>query len=290
MIEQAEKYLSTLDRLPRTIETYRWALSYYFDLVGDDLSDAAYESFLLKIRNLKPSSKRVLRSAVMGFYKFNGIGNSEKRKELNDHYSRTIKTKPVNFDRDKVEKIISYCDTLRGDLMQLRDRSFVLILADSGFRISELCALTRGDVDWKEQRALIMGKGEKTAVVRFSVRSLAALDDYLKARAKLDGATGKPLESLSLFAQHGKVSELKPMTIDGMRKAIKARMKQAGARVRMHDFRHYFVTMIVLASDGNLKLAQELARHESTVTTNRYAHFGTSALDQKYDEIFNRPR
>jgi site-specific recombinase XerD len=56
--------------------------------------------------------------------------------------------------------------------------------------------------------------------------------------------------------------------------------------VRIHDFRHYFVTMTYLAK-GNLKLSQELARHESINTTNRYAHFG-SETDVAYDEIFNR--
>jgi integrase/recombinase XerC len=45
--------------------------------------------------------------------------------------------------------------------------------------------------------------------------------------------------------------------------------------------------MVMLASDGNLKMAQELARHESTQTTQRYAHFSKSELDANYDKIFN---
>jgi integrase len=74
-----------------------------------------------------------------------------------------------------------------------------------------------------------------------------------------------------------------------MWKAIKGRMKEAGIDehlVRIHDFRHYFVTMTYLAL-GDLKLSQELARHESIATTNRYAHFGGEA-DKAYDEIFNK--
>lgn len=287
MNQQAEKYLSTLDRLPRTIQTYRWALDYYFDRAGETLSDEAYESFLTAIRNLSPSSKRVLSSAVMGLYAFCGAGDLAERQRLNEHYMRKVRTKPVNFDRDAVETILTHCDGLRGNLINLRDRAFVLTLADTGFRISELCGLTRGDIDWQEERVLITGKGDKTAVVRLSHRSVDALKDYLAARAKLDGESGKPLGSLPLFAQHGRTKKIKPMTIDGMRKAIKERMKEAGARVRIHDFRHYFVTVVVIASGGNLKKAQELARHESTQTTQRYAHFTQSELDQTYDEIFN---
>lgn len=288
MIDQAEKYLSTLDRLPKTIHTYRWALAYYFHIAGETLSDESYEVFLTAIRHLSPSSKRVLRSAVMGLYAFCEVGDLAKREKLNEHYTRKVKTKPVSFERPDVEKIIAHCTTLRGSLINLRDRAFVLTLADTGFRIFELCSLTRGEVDWQEERVLITGKGDKTAVVRLSHRCVAALKEYLAARAKLDGESGKPLGSLPLFAQHGKTKKLKPMTIDGMRKAIKLRMQEAGARVRIHDFRHYFVTMIVIASNGNLKKAQELARHESTQTTQRYAHFAQSELDKTYDEIFNQ--
>ena len=36
-----------------------------------------------------------------------------------------------------------------------------------------------------------------------------------------------------------------------------------------HSLRHYFVTIVYEAA-GDLKLAQELARHESTETTERY--------------------
>jgi integrase len=288
MIDQAEKYLSTLDRLTNTVRTYRWALSYYFQIAGETLNDESYEHFMAVIRNLSPSSKRVLRSAVMGLYEFCEVGDPTKRAKLNKHYMRKIKTKPVVFDRAGVEKIISHCETLRSDLMELRDRAFVLTLADTGFRISELCSLKRGDIDWQDERVMITGKGEKTAVVRFSRRAIAALNEYLLARAKMDGSSGKPLNSLPLFARHRRINKVKPISIDGMRKAVKQRMKEAGARVRIHDFRHYFVTMVMLASEGNLKLAQELARHESTSTTQRYAHFTSTELDENYDKIFNQ--
>jgi site-specific recombinase XerC len=52
-----------------------------------------------------------------------------------------------------------------------------------------------------------------------------------------------------------------------------------------HSFRHYFVTRVLQAS-GNLKLAQELARHRSIAVTQRYAHLSDNELDQGYFEIF----
>ena len=44
----------------------------------------------------------------------------------------------------------------------------MLTLADTGLRVHEACKLQRGQVDWNEGRAVIVGKGNKQAVVRFS--------------------------------------------------------------------------------------------------------------------------
>jgi len=74
-----------------------------------------------------------------------------------------------------------------------------------------------------------------------------------------------------------------------MWKAVKSRIEEAGierSAVRIHDFRHYFVTMTYMAL-GDLKMSQELARHDSITTTNRYAHFNSEA-DKAYDDIFNK--
>ena len=52
-----------------------------------------------------------------------------------------------------------------------------------------------------------------------------------------------------------------------------------------HSPRHYFVTMVYEATD-DLKLAQELARHESTETTERYTHLINPKLDEAYRFTF----
>ena len=70
-------------------------------------------------------------------------------------------------------------------LRNLRDRVFLLTLADTGLRVHEACKLRRGDLDWNEGKAILIGKGDKQAVIRFSTRSLDALRDYLSARAKI---------------------------------------------------------------------------------------------------------
>jgi site-specific recombinase XerC len=48
---------------------------------------------------------------------------------------------------------------------------------------------------------------------------------------------------------------------------------------------HNFVTTI-LRNSGNLKLAQELARHSNIQVTQRYAHLRDDELDKGYYDVF----
>ncbi len=286
-------FLDTLDRSPKTISAYRNALSQFVQIVGEnaELNTETFVQFLISLKQKSPSTQRVYRTAVLKFYTFCKTGNWAELQEATKHYTRKPGKRIVNFNRQAVEKIISYCESLTGDLEALRDRAFVLTLVDTGLRISEACALKRSDVDWMEQRAIIIGKGDKQAVVRFSNRSIEALKAYLYARSSVEPNSRKPIGSQPIFARHDirASKQIRPITSGGMWKAIKSRIEEASverADVRIHDFRHYFVTMTYLAKQ-DLKLSQILARHESISTTNRYAHFGSEA-DVAYDEIFNK--
>jgi integrase/recombinase XerC/integrase/recombinase XerD len=72
------------------------------------------------------------------------------------------------------------------------------------------------------------------------------------------------------------------------RAVIGALGAEAKGSITPHSFRHYFVTVVLRSSGGNLKLAQELARHKNIAITQRYAHVSDEELDQSYHEIFNR--
>jgi site-specific recombinase XerC len=61
---------------------------------------------------------------------------------------------------------------------------------------------------------------------------------------------------------------------------------QDAGLITPHSFRHYFVTT-VLKGSGNLKLAQELARHRNIAVTQRYAHLNDDELDKGYRDIFD---
>lgn len=283
-------------RSPKTCITYKQAMKIFVDTIGEDapLSSETYARFLQLLRHYSPSSQATYGSALLGLYTYYAENGGEVNLlALKSAARRYIKKKGQRlpqFDREAIEKVLIYAKDLKGGLAEMRDRAFILTLADTGLRISEACGLQRGDLDWKEHRALVIGKGDKQGVIRFSVRSLDALKDYLSDRSKLDGNTGKPLTSLPFFARHDRKSGQRVLQVasNGMWYAVKERIKEAGVSpelIRVHDLRHYFVTMIYLAT-GDLKAAQELARHSDSKTTSLYAHLG-GKIDEIYDQVFN---
>ncbi len=307
----------SLARSENTALTYRKALAAFADALkakGLDpaesklgkLSEDAVAWFATSMKNRSPATERLRLTAVAGFYEFLAAEklaepNLPRVRLLIRQRGRRPGPRLPQFPREAIEQMLEYATALKfvpvenelDQLRNLRDRAFIIVLGDTGLRVHEACGLRRGDLDWNEGKAVIIGKGNRQAVVRFSKRSLNALKDYLNARSTIDGSSGKPLTSLPIFARHDKGSgkQVKPMTPTSGRNIITQRVRQAlgpsaAGTITPHSFRHYFVTAVLRGSGGNLKLAQELARHRNIQVTQRYAHLSDDELDRGYYEVF----
>ncbi len=303
-----------LSRSPNTARTYRNALNVFHEVLCsrhlppdetpvESLPEDAIAWLATRLKHCAPTTERLYLTAVSGFYEFIAAENLApinlpRIRLLIQKRARRPGQRLPQFPADAIDKVLLFVNNITegqfedadARLRALRDRAFLITLADTGLRVHEACNLRRGDIDWYEARAVIIGKGDKQAVVRFSKRSLAALKAYLEARAQLDGAQKKPLPSLPLFARHddGAGSKVKPMTTTTGRNIVTHRVREALGEpavgtITPHSFRHYFVTK-VLKGSGNLKLAQELARHKSISVTQRYAHLNDDELDKGYFE------
>lgn len=310
-----------LSRSEHTARAYKNALKAFCDVLTEKwldprstpiekLTEDIISPFAIYLKVFAPATEFLYMQAVKGFYEY---VDSERYVEVNISRVRTLirqrSRRPgirlPQFPADDIERILAYVsepshinqptsdmDGVNEQLRAMRDRAFLLMLADTGLRVHEACKLRRGDVDWNEGRAVIIGKGDKQAVVRFSTRSMKAIKDYLSLRAQLDGGSGKQLASLPLFSRHDKGAgkKVKPITPTTGRNIVAERVleilgKDAAGKITPHSFRHYFVTT-VLRGSGNLKLAQELARHSNIQVTQRYAHLSDDELDKGYYEIF----
>ena len=271
------------------------------------LTEDHISKFVMHLKAFAPATEQLYVHAIARFYKYLA---AERLAEINlprmdlliEQRTRKPGIRLPQFPTDDIERVLEFVshiaslpvDSKIERLRAMRDRAFILTLADTGLRVHEACNLRRGDIDWNEGRAIIIGKGDKQAVVRFTTRSMRALKDYLSLRAELDGGSGKQLTALPLFARHdrGTGKRIKPITPTTGRNIVAERVKQAlgnnsEGHITPHSFRHYFVSTI-LRSSNNLKLAQKLARHENIQITQRYAHIDDEELDKGYYDIFEK--
>ena len=320
------KYLRMVERArsKHTMLAYKSALQIFREVLNkkslnpditpiEKLTEDLFSKLVDHLNVYAPTTEQLYLQAVKGFYLY---VDSEKLIDVSQsrltvlirQRSRRPGIRLPQFPADDIETLLervqnvenlllptnSEEDATNIKLRAYRDRAFLLTLADTGFRVHEVCNLRRGDIDWNDQRAIIIGKGDKQAVVRFTSRSLLTIKDYLSCRAALDGKSGKQLSSLPLFARHDKGAgkKVKSMTPTTGRNIVKKRVaqflgKEMVGKITPHSFRHYFVTS-VLRGSGNLRYAQELARHKNIQVTQRYTHLSNDELDKAYYDIFEK--
>lgn len=317
--ECIRRYLSSikLSRSANTLRTYANAMKLFTEVIQKngltvenaeitELSEDAVIWMAGALKDFSPATEQVYMTATVGLYEYIAGENLApvnlpRVRLLIKQRTRRPGIRLPQFPKTDIEKVLDYAEELNKKatestedrLINLRDRAFLITLADTGLRVHEACNLRRGDIDWHESRAIIIGKGNKEAVLRFSKRSLTAMRDYLHSRSELDGVGGKALASLPIFARHDKAAgkTIKPISTTTGRAIVRDRVREcigeeAVGTITPHSFRHYFVTTI-LGSTGNLKLAQVLARHTNIAVTQRYSHLADDELDKKYQEIFD---
>ncbi len=321
------KYLDVvkLSRSPHTALAYSKALDEFRKVLTEkwlepdatpieELKEDQISPLAAYLKAFAPATEQLYLQAVKNFYEYLDAErladvNLSRVRSLIRQRARRPGIRFPQFPAEDIERLLTQIEDaelssppLEGEdvesvkLRAIRDRAFLLTLADTGLRVHEACKLRRGDLDLNEQRAVIIGKGDKQAIVRFTSRAMLAIRAYLTLRAALDGGSGKPLASLPLFARHDKGAgkKVKPITPTTGRNIVNERVAQLLGpdmvhKITPHSFRHYFVTS-VLRGSGNLKLAQELARHSNIQVTQRYAHLSNDELDKAYYEIFEKKK
>ncbi|MCL4257481.1 MAG: tyrosine-type recombinase/integrase [Anaerolineales bacterium] len=272
-----------------------------------ELKEDAVAHFAAYSKNKSPATERLRLQAAAGFYEFLAAEqladpNLPRVRMLIRQRGRRPGPRLPQFPREAIEQMLDYAEGLdqlpAADeveaLRNKRDKAFILTLGETGLRVHEACNLTRGDMQMQEGKAIVLGKGNREAMVRFSRRALRAIRSYLQARMALDGASGRQLGSLPVFARHDKgagAKKVKSITPSSGRNIIARHValalgEEAKGSITPHSFRHYFVTTVLRGTGGNLKMAQELARHKNIQVTQRYAHLSDDELDRGYYEVF----
>ena len=144
-----------------------------------------------------------------------------------------------------------------------RDRAIVMLFLDTGARRAEIAGLMVNDIDWGLNVFLVKGKGGRQRACAFGRRAAAALDRYMRARARHPHADDPMLW----------LGRVGPMAKDGsgLSQAVEKRAEKAGiGKVNLHRFRHSFAHQW-LSEGGNEGDLMVLAGWRSRSMVSRYA-------------------
>lgn len=327
----------TSARSPRTVRTYAAGLKILAEALRTNnldpeqteisqLKPQAMAWLIKELRGKSEATTSLYLTAATTFFEYLvaeelATINVAKARQLIRNRTQKQGRRIPKFPREAIEALISYAESLAEQsveaaglkaktdkgrlyarklarLRNLRDRALILFLADTGLRITEACSLTLGDVDFLEGRLTVISKGGNEDPVRVSTRALAALEEYLKARAEApSGPAGIKADTLPLFLRHDRGAGDWTLGLNSSMgwKMVRARaleaagsdlsQQKAAKQIHPHSFRHYFVTVVLLATN-NLEKASRMARHKSIQVTRRYAEIEPE-LDADYHRIFN---
>jgi len=146
--------------------------------------------------------------------------------------------------------------------MRTRDHAIVLLLANSGLRVGELCALQVPDVVIGERSGSVTvrrGKGNKVRSVPLNVEARRPLHAWELQRLSMEHCTE------TLFCDRQGL----PLRAGGVQRLLKEYGRRAGIEVTPHILRHTFAKSL---ADAGVR-AEEIAAllgHSKLETTRRY--------------------
>lgn len=265
-----------------TIKNYKLDLTLFFDFLNKSNINylylnkdnvLAYLKYLDKM-NLKNStiSRRI--SALRTFYNYlmnEGLINSNIF--LNVKNPKLEKKLPNYLNYTEMEELLESIDIKTDE--GLKRRLLIEMFYSTGCRVSEIINIKVKDIDFKDKKIRIMGKGSKERIVYYGDYAKKYLDKYLS----------KGLDKDYLFInKHGD-----KYTVEEIELIVKDIMKHLSIKTHVtpHTLRHTFATHL-LNNGADIRSVQELLGHSNLSTTGIYTHVSSDRLKEVYFKTFKR--
>lgn len=151
-----------------------------------------------------------------------------------------------------------------------RDTAIIMVLADTGMRVSECARLVRSDIDFNLSTITVQawGTGRKTKyrVLDIGKNTRLALAEYLNWREEKEDTTIEQ-DSLIFRTLRGN-----PMDKDSIRQVLEEIGKSAGIpNVHPHRFRHFYASEMAADDMAEFNLMENLGQTTNKMAR-RYVH------------------
>jgi integrase/recombinase XerC/integrase/recombinase XerD len=162
-----------------------------------------------------------------------------------------------------IKDALAVCDN--GTFVGMRDKAIILLLLDTGLRLSEAANIKLGDIDIEREIIRVQGKGARERIVRVGTTAQKALLRYLLSR--------KDKEPWLWVTQSG--TRLKVAAIAQRFRVIRQLAGITDVRCSAHTCRHTFATSALLNGAGEFEV-QSVLGHSTLHMTRLYVASLTS--------------
>ena len=291
MIDQFLNYLRyERNHSAQTVQTYEEALNEfesYIILKDSGLSLATadtdlirdwMESLMDKGNTASTINKKL--SALRSFFRY-----ALKRRLVEKDPAHAVtgpkKSKPLpQFLREgEMDRLLD--NEAWGDgYKDVRARTLLLLLYETGLRRSELTGLNNADVDFETGQLKVTGKRNKQRIVPFGEELAVALKNYIAVR---DEQVTGDCDALFLSDKGHRMTGKQVYEIVHQHLTEVTSLKKRSP----HVLRHTFATAM-LNNGAGLESIKNLLGHESVSTTEIYAHTTFEQLKRVYKEAHPR--
>ncbi len=238
MKEEIEKYIQwKATYAPRAAVTYRKYLLQFDDLTTKNVSSIVigdvivYQDFLQK--KYSPYTIQFAMVALKNFLRYQQLNNVPCLSPDLIRLRRIIARSHRAITQEEYDVLISqkFKDTTWG----LRDKLILMMLYDTGVRVSELCDLNIDQIDEnKTQTTISTKKTRNKRIIVWSDKTHAMLMEYLMLRIPLSGSDALFITSHDIDSTSGRIT---PRTVQ---RVLKRMLNKAGIHSRLtpHSMRH----------------------------------------------------
>lgn len=274
-----DAYIASLDLMPRSKGVYRKGIAYFFDwldlrgVTEPRRQDVIEYKEYLKTEYAATTASSYL-TAVRSFFAwlnaetgYPNIAANVKNPKVKDGHKKD------SLSLEQSKALLSGMP--RESLADKRDYALVSLLIHTGLRTIEAARADVGDIRGNLGSTVlyVWGKGRdsKDEFVKLTESVNAAIEDYIAARRE---AGERVKDSSPLFVSASNRDSGGRMCTRSISRICKTALRKAGLdspRLTAHSFRHTAVSL-PLQAGASIRDVQQMARHASPLTTERYAH------------------
>ena len=296
-------YTSTiLNKSPNTVKEYNYDLNtflkfimYHFRMTDEkeikniNIHDMSIETlkkvtlddihaFLFYLSN-NYQSKAATRARKVSSIRvfFNYLSNKtnllDKNPAQNLETPKLEKRMPKYLTLDDSKKLLETAMS-ESDRNKERDFAIITLFLNCGMRLSELVGINIKDINFKDEKMNVIGKGNKERTIYLNKACLNAVESYLEVRPK-DGVKFDSRDALFLSERKERISNRTVQYI------VKQELRKSGLDINkysVHKLRHTAATLMYKYGNVDIRALQELLGHESISTTEIYTHVDNSQI------------